>query len=111
MFEELGGFDANLPIAFNDIDYCLRLRASGAPRRVHAARRDDPLRVQEPGPHDDIGEAPFFRSRWRSLMLSGDPYYNRESGPFRQQLPATDRGEMRAMGDIPARCSSESSTS
>lgn len=30
LFEELGGFDeVNLPIAFNDVDLCLRLRAQG----------------------------------------------------------------------------------
>ena len=29
LFEELGGFDAALPVAFNDVDYCLRLRSRG----------------------------------------------------------------------------------
>ena len=29
VFEELGGFDGELRVAFNDIDFCLRLRDSG----------------------------------------------------------------------------------
>ncbi|MFN4132740.1 MAG: glycosyltransferase, partial [Caldimicrobium sp.] len=30
LFEEVGGFDeVNLPVAFNDVDYCLKLRSKG----------------------------------------------------------------------------------
>ncbi len=29
VFEELGGFDENLQVAFNDVDYCLRLKDAG----------------------------------------------------------------------------------
>ena len=47
-FEELGGFDGALPVAFSDVDYCLRLREAGPARRLHAARGADPFRVQEP---------------------------------------------------------------
>lgn len=29
IFEDVGGFDENLPVNFNDVDFCLRLRAAG----------------------------------------------------------------------------------
>ncbi len=29
VFEALGGFDESLPLAFNDVDFCLRLQARG----------------------------------------------------------------------------------
>ena len=29
IFEELGGFDETIPVAFNDVDFCLRVVAAG----------------------------------------------------------------------------------
>ena len=31
IFDDLGGFDENLPNNFNDVDFCLRLRERGSP--------------------------------------------------------------------------------
>ena len=76
VFEEIGGFDEDLPVAFNDVDYCLRLRQlgyvvvytpyallyhdeGGTRGRVH------PL-------HDEV----TFRSRWLNSPMYTDPYYN-----------------------------------
>ena len=82
VFEELGGLDTNFPIAYNDIDYCLRARAKGllvvyAPlaELIHHESKSR-------GHSDDTGEIPFFQNRWRSLLLSGDPYYNSNLGRF-----------------------------
>lgn len=82
-FLALGGFDAaNLPVAFNDVDLCLRLRERGysivwtphielyhdesisrgadltPDRRARAAKEDG-----------------YIRARWRAV-LPADPYYN-----------------------------------
>ncbi len=81
-FEELGGFDRQLPIAFSDIDYCLRARERGLlvvytplAELVHHESKSR-------GHSDDAAELPYFRNRWRSLMLAGDPYYNPNLGRF-----------------------------
>ena len=83
-FAEIGGFDeAELGIAFNDIDLCIRLRAAGnriiftpecvAEHRESISRGDD---------LDDEKLARFMREnqvmlrRWRHL-LPHDPFYNR----------------------------------
>jgi GT2 family glycosyltransferase len=82
VFEEAGGFDGNLPIAFNDIDYCLRLRQAGLLVVYTPLAEMIHHESKSRGHSDDITEAPFFRKRWRSLILSGDPYYNRNLGRF-----------------------------
>jgi len=74
VFEAVGGFDERLPIAYNDVDFCLRARERGL--RV----------VYEPGAtllhHESASRSRFdpwrdtrrFQRRWRELLLSGDPY-------------------------------------
>jgi GT2 family glycosyltransferase len=75
-FEELGGFDTGLPVAFNDVDYCLRARKRGLlvvftplAELIHHESRTR-------GHSEDVVETPFFRARWRDEILAGDPYYN-----------------------------------
>lgn len=82
LFESLGGFDTSLPVAFNDIDYCLRTRErdllviyTPLAELVHHESKSR-------GHTDDVKERPYFRSRWREVMLAGDPYYNPNLGRF-----------------------------
>ena len=82
VFEELGGFDSNLPIAFSDIDYCLRLREKGLVVVYTPLAELIHYESKSRGHTGDLGEIPFFRNRWRSLLLSGDPYYNPNLGRF-----------------------------
>jgi O-antigen biosynthesis protein len=75
VFEEMGGFDERLPVAFNDVDYCIRLRQAGY------------LVVYTPGAtlyhHESVsrgeGHPPedeaLVKARWAGV-LEHDPYYN-----------------------------------
>ena len=81
LFEEVGGFDSNLPIAFNDIDFCLRLRERGC-LVVYTPLAELVHHESKSIGHTEMVEAPFFRRRWRSVMLAGDPYYNPNLGRF-----------------------------
>jgi len=81
-FEDLGGFDPNLPIAFNDVDYCLRLRQKGLLVVYTPLAEMIHHESKSRGHSDDTRETPFFRNRWRSVMRSGDPYYNCNLGRF-----------------------------
>ncbi len=76
VFDEVGGFDeANLPVSYNDVDLCLKMRRAGYlivctpfARLRHdesATRR----RSVEPR------EAEVMRERWGE-WLARDPYYN-----------------------------------
>ena len=75
-FEELGGFDAALPVAFNDVDYCLRLRQKGLLVVYAPLAELIHFESKSRGHADDVVETPVFRNRWRDEMLRGDPYYN-----------------------------------
>ena len=81
-FEELGGFDAGLPVAFNDVDYCLRLRRHGLLVVYTPLAELIHLESRTRGHSDDVVETPFFRARWRVEILGGDPYYNRNLTHF-----------------------------
>ncbi|MEX0682114.1 MAG: glycosyltransferase [Dehalococcoidia bacterium] len=73
VYQEVGGLDEELNVAYNDVDFCLRLRAAGYEviytphaRLVH---REGGTRGHR---HPDGNES-LFRSRWPNYR---DPYYN-----------------------------------
>jgi glycosyltransferase involved in cell wall biosynthesis len=83
IFEEVGGFDdTNLPVAFNDVDLCLRLRERGylivwTPlallyHRESASRPFDLLPDQRQRFQREIA---YMRRRW-GTVLDRDPYFN-----------------------------------
>ena len=83
LFLDLGGLDpVNLPVAFNDVDYCLRVRAAG--HRVvwtpHAElyHHESVSRGKDETPEEikrARREVAYVRRRWRHLMHH-DPFYN-----------------------------------
>lgn len=82
VFEAVGGFDESLPIAFNDVDLCIKIRQTGA-RIVWTSSVEmyhhESLTL---GRHDSPGRRDQFkrdvgviRTRWRDV-LGADPCYN-----------------------------------
>ncbi|HSP79521.1 MAG TPA: glycosyltransferase family 2 protein [Myxococcaceae bacterium] len=76
VFEELNGFDERLRVAFNDVDFCLRLRKRGYlvvyvphARLYHF---ESATRGSLHPPEDDQ----YMRDRWERMLRGGDPYYN-----------------------------------
>jgi len=76
VFEELGGFDEQLRVAFNDVDLCLRMRERGYlivytpyARLYHF---ESATRGTLHPPEDDM----LMRERWARVLRGGDPYYN-----------------------------------
>jgi GT2 family glycosyltransferase len=76
VFEEIGGLDAeNLPVAFNDTDFCLRTREAGFEivYTPHAALYHHESVTKTVIAHpSEIG---YLRERWASI-IAHDPYYN-----------------------------------
>lgn len=76
LFHDLGGFDeANLPICYNDVDFCLRLREKGylnvfTPYAV-LYHHESISRATE----IDVNESRYMVGRWKGI-LDNDPYYN-----------------------------------
>ncbi|WP_246153902.1 glycosyltransferase family 2 protein [Methylobacterium oryzihabitans] len=81
-YDAVGGFDAaSFPIDFNDIDFCLRLAATGhrslwTPRAV-LAHHESVSRGPSVGPQRVRfeAEAGCFAARWRATIRD-DPYYH-----------------------------------
>lgn len=85
VFEEVGGFDEGLAVAFNDVDYCLKCAEHGY-LTVYTA--DTSLYHYESFTrgvdHDEsekqirmTRELAKFRQRWAEIYVKGDPYYNK----------------------------------
>ncbi|WP_244244013.1 glycosyltransferase family 2 protein [Marilutibacter alkalisoli] len=81
-FEQLGGLDETLAVAFNDIDFCLRLREAGY-RNVwtpfaelyhheSASRGSEDTEAKK---KRFSGEVQFMMNRWDGMLLR-DPAYN-----------------------------------
>ncbi len=83
IFEELGGLDANnLSVAFNDVDYCLRVRERGyrvvfTPyvkmyhhESISRGKDDNPEKMARAQK-----EADYMRKKWADVM-GNDPFYN-----------------------------------
>ncbi len=83
VFEEVGGFDEGLAVAFNDIDYCLKVR--GLDKLVvynpfvQLHHYESKSRGAENTPEKIFRfdhEVETFRRRWKRILEEGDPYYN-----------------------------------
>lgn len=82
LFEESGGFDESLAVAFNDVDFCLRLHAMGY-RNLYTPyaelyHHESATRGYEDTPEKMARfkkEAQILLERWMPLLMN-DPYYN-----------------------------------
>lgn len=83
IFQEVGGFEEKLAVAFNDVDFCLKVREKGylvvydpyvelyhdeSKTRGAEDTKEKVRRFQ--------GEIEYMRKRWMNLLKQGDPYYN-----------------------------------
>ena len=82
-FDEVNGFDENLSHAFNDVDYCLKIRERGylivyTPyaelyhyESLSRGYEDSPDKKRRFG-----NEIEYFQARWKEVLEKGDPFYN-----------------------------------
>lgn len=83
VFEEVGGFSEELRVAFNDIDFCMKLRKAGYlivynpyAELYHYESKsrgmeDTPEKVERFNK-----EIAAFEKKWPDILRDGDPYYN-----------------------------------
>jgi O-antigen biosynthesis protein len=82
-FEAVGGFDEQgFPIALNDVDLCLKLRARGWENfwtpYATLYHKESASRASDLSPERRAGyerECQNFRARW-AQVIADDPYYN-----------------------------------
>jgi glycosyltransferase involved in cell wall biosynthesis len=82
-FWQVGGFDAeNLAVAFNDVDYCLKLREAGQriimtpfACLIHAESASRGPDTEGPALQRFQGEIAYMQDRWADTLLA-DPFYS-----------------------------------
>lgn len=82
-FRSVGGLNMKLSVAFNDIDYCMKLREQGKlivyNPYAEAYHYESKSRGAEDTPEKVLRfhkEILIFGERWKEILLKGDPYYN-----------------------------------
>ncbi len=113
IFDEVGGLDASLSVAFNDVDFCLRILAAGYRNLwtpyAKLYHHESASRGYEDTPEKIArfdGEIKIMLSRWGSALLA-DPSYNPNltvTGPafdlaFPPRKPTLKRVKLSPMGD------------
>lgn len=105
VFEKAGGFGEEFRVAYNDVDYCLKVRELGLlvvyNAFVEAYHYESASRGAEDTPEKKKRlkkESGLFSVKWPEILKNGDPYYN-----VNLTLDAGDcrlRGEAEALPDI-----------
>ncbi len=84
LYEKMGGLDEeNFAVAFNDVDFCLRLQEAGY-RNVFTPFAEAYHYESKSRGYDDEGpsaqryrrEAVHFKQKYAALLDAGDPFYN-----------------------------------
>jgi len=84
VFEKVNGFNEELAVAFNDIDFCLKVRELGKlvvyNPNCEFYHYESKSRGKE-NTKEKIArfnsEKELFKRRWSDILEAGDPYYNR----------------------------------
>ncbi|MDP3104904.1 MAG: glycosyltransferase family 2 protein [Candidatus Methanoperedens sp.] len=83
VFEEVGGFDENLEVAFNDVDLCLKIREKGYlivyTPYAQLYHYESLSRGYEDNPEKQerfSKEVNYIREKWKKVIDRGDSYYN-----------------------------------
>lgn len=83
-FEAVGGFTEALAVAFNDVDFCLKIREKGDlivyDPYVQLYHMESKTRGQEDSEEKVRrfqSEIEYMRSHWIDILKNGDPYYNK----------------------------------
>lgn len=82
-FEEVGGLSEELQVAFNDIDFCMKLRKAGYlivynpyAELYHYESKSRGLEDTPEKVERFNREVATFAKKWPDILKNGDPYYN-----------------------------------
>ncbi len=82
-YDEVGGFDEGFAVSLNDVDFCLKLREAGYlnvftpfAELYHYESLSRGLDLEGKNAARYESESEHFRTKWKSVLDKGDPYYN-----------------------------------
>ncbi len=87
IYRSVGGYTQGLAVSYNDVDYCLKVRALGLTAVYTPFAELTHFESQSRDAKLDRSEAAYFGKRW-AKMVTQDPYYNEE---FFNILPSSYR--------------------
>jgi GT2 family glycosyltransferase len=93
VFFDLGGFDETLAVAFNDVDFCFKLRERGYLIVFSPLAELIHHESKSRGHTDDFAENELMLSRWGHALAEGDPYHNVHLSHWRYWCPLTTAQE------------------
>lgn len=83
VFDEVEGLDESFEVAFNDIDFCMKVRSAGYKVIYEPHAKLHHYEYKSRGAEDNAakqerfgGEIMHFIDKWREALKAGDPYYN-----------------------------------
>lgn len=83
VFDEVGGFEETLKVAFNDVDLCLKVRRAGFLVVYNPDVEMYHYESKSRGSEDTLEkqkrfqtEIEYMRCHWMHYLKNGDPYYN-----------------------------------
>ena len=83
IYDEVGGLEEAFKVAFNDVDFCMKVRALDKLVVYNANVKLHHYESKSRGAEDTFekkerfnSEIKLFRSRWPEILENGDPYYN-----------------------------------
>ena len=83
-YESAGGFEEQLAVAFNDVDFCLKVRRAGYlvvydpyAELYHYESKTRGAEDTKEKVQRFQNEIEYMRSHWTEILKEGDPYYNK----------------------------------
>lgn len=83
VFEDVEGFTEQLAVAFNDVDFCLKVRQKGYlvvynpyAELVHYESRTRGAEDTEEKMRRFENECAYMKDKWKDILRDGDPMYN-----------------------------------
>ncbi len=83
VFDAVGGLNGEFKVAFNDIDFCMRIRSQGLlivydawARFYHYESKSRGLEDTPEKKERFKGEVLLLQQKWGEILQKGDPYYN-----------------------------------
>ena len=93
VFEEMNGLDESLEVAFNDVDLCMRIRKAGYlivfTPFAELWHYESKSRGEDQAPEKRarfVSEVTRFQQRWAAELAAGDPYFNPNFNPDREDF-------------------------
>lgn len=84
LYNEVGGFSEEYAVAFNDVDFCMKVREKGYLVVYDAFSQWYHYESKSRGLDDTAekmerfkGEVDRFQAKWKKQLDAGDPYYNK----------------------------------